>query len=53
MSLITKQGTFEILIPLSCSTNPVIYKQFRELIQGISSKTVVRRQRTGKGGMVY
>jgi DNA-binding HxlR family transcriptional regulator len=42
-SLITKRGTFEMLIPLCCSTNPVRYKQFRELMKGISSKTLARR----------
>ena len=41
--LITKRGTFEMLIPLCCSTNPVRYKQFRELMKGISSKTLARR----------
>jgi DNA-binding HxlR family transcriptional regulator len=41
--LITKRGTFEMLIPLCCTTNPVRYKQFRELMKGISSKTLVRR----------
>jgi DNA-binding HxlR family transcriptional regulator len=42
-SLITKRGTFEMLIPLCCTTNPVRYKQFRELMKGISSKTLARR----------
>jgi DNA-binding HxlR family transcriptional regulator len=42
-NLITKRGTFEMLIPLCCSTNPVRYKQFRELMNGISSKTLARR----------
>ncbi|HEX2405943.1 MAG TPA: helix-turn-helix domain-containing protein [Nitrososphaeraceae archaeon] len=42
-NLITKRGTFEMLIPLCCSTNPVRYKQFRELMKGISSKTLARR----------
>ena len=41
--LVTKRGTFEMLIPLCCSTNPVRYKQFRELMNGISSKTLARR----------
>ncbi len=41
--LITKRGTFEMLIHLCCSTNPVRYKQFRELMKGISSKTLARR----------
>ncbi|HLN35637.1 MAG TPA: helix-turn-helix domain-containing protein [Nitrososphaeraceae archaeon] len=42
-NLITKRGTFEMLIPLCCTTNPVRYKQFRELLKGISSKTLARR----------
>ena len=32
-----------MLIPLCCTTNPVRYKQFRELMKGISSKTLARR----------
>ena len=43
LNLITKRGTFEMLIPLCCTTNPVRYKQFRELMKGISSKTLARR----------
>ncbi len=42
-NLITKRGTFEMLIPLCCTTKPVRYKQFRELMKGISSKTLARR----------
>ena len=42
-NLITKRGTFEMLIHLCCTTNPVRYKQFRELMKGISSKTLARR----------
>jgi HxlR-like helix-turn-helix len=42
-NLITKRGTFELLIPLCCTTNPVRYKQFRELMKGISSKTLACR----------
>jgi DNA-binding HxlR family transcriptional regulator len=42
-NLITKRGTFEMLIPLCCTTNPVRYKQFRELMKGINSKTLARR----------
>ena len=34
--LITKRGTFEMLIPLCCTTNPVRYKQFRNLMKGIA-----------------
>lgn len=42
-SLITKRGTLEILIPLCCTTNPVRYKQFRQTLKGISSKTLAYR----------
>ncbi|HEX7142227.1 MAG TPA: helix-turn-helix domain-containing protein [Nitrososphaeraceae archaeon] len=41
--MITKRGTFEMLIPLCCTTKPVRYKQFRVLMKGISSKTMARR----------
>ncbi len=30
IKLITKRGTFEILIPLWCTTNPVRYLKFRQ-----------------------
>ena len=42
-NLITKRGIFEMLIPLCCTINPLRYKQFRELMKGISSKTLARR----------
>ena len=42
-NLITKRGTFEMLIPLCCTTKPVRYKEFRKLMKGISSKTLARR----------
>jgi DNA-binding HxlR family transcriptional regulator len=42
-NLITKRGTFEMLIPLCCTTTPLRYIQFRELMKGISSKTLARR----------
>ena len=42
-NLVTKRGTFEMLIPLCCSINPIRYKHFRELMKGISSKTLARR----------
>ena len=42
-SLITKRGTLEILIPMCCTTNPVRYKQFRQTLKGISSKTLASR----------
>jgi DNA-binding HxlR family transcriptional regulator len=41
--LITKRGTMEMLIPLCCSTEPVRYKEFRQLLKGFSSKTLARR----------
>jgi len=41
--IITKRGTLEILIPLCCSTNPVRYRQFRQTLKGISSKTLASR----------
>lgn len=40
---LTKSGTLEILIPLCCTTQPVRYKQFRDTISGISSKTLASR----------
>jgi DNA-binding HxlR family transcriptional regulator len=42
-NLITKRGTMEILIPLCCTTNSVRYKQFRQTLKGISSKTLANR----------
>ncbi len=42
-NLITRRGTLEILIPLCCTTNPVRYKQFRQSLKGISSKTLASR----------
>ncbi|MBI5698033.1 MAG: helix-turn-helix transcriptional regulator [Thaumarchaeota archaeon] len=41
--IITKRGTLEILIPLCCTTEPVRYKQFRQTLKGISSKTLATR----------
>lgn len=41
--IITKRGTLEILIPLCCSTAPVRYRQFRNTLKGISSKTLASR----------
>ena len=41
--LITKRGTLEMLIPLCCSTEPVRHKQFRQLLNGFSSKTLALR----------
>ena len=38
--LITKRGTIEILIPLYCTTNPVIYLKFKNAMKGFSSKTL-------------
>ena len=42
-NLITKRGTFEMLIPLCCTTTPLRYMKFRELMKGISSNTLARR----------
>jgi len=51
--LITKRGTFEMLIPLCCTTNPVRYKHFKELMKGISSKTLAcRLKELEKGGIL-
>jgi DNA-binding HxlR family transcriptional regulator len=41
--LITKRGTFEILIPLCCSTNTVRYKKFRQAMRGFSTRTLTNR----------
>lgn len=41
--IITKRGTLEILIPLCCTTQPVRYKQFKQSLKGISSKTLATR----------
>ena len=41
--IITKRGTLEILIPLCCSTTPVRYREFRNTLKGISSKTLASR----------
>lgn len=41
--IITKRGTLEILIPLCCTTKPVRYKEFKQALKGISSKTLVTR----------
>lgn len=51
--LITKRGTLEILIPLCCSTQPVRYKQFRNAIRGVSSRTLATRlKELEKGGVL-
>jgi len=41
--IITKRGTLEILIPLCCTSEPVRYKQFRQALKGISSRTLANR----------
>ena len=42
-----------MLILLCCTTNPVRYKQFRELMKGISSKTLAwRLQEIKKDGVL-
>jgi len=51
--LITKRGTIEMLIPMCCSTAPVRYKEFRQLLKGFSSKTLARRlKELEKGGIL-
>jgi DNA-binding HxlR family transcriptional regulator len=52
-SVITKRGTLEILIPLCCTSQPVRYKQFRDSIKGVSSKTLASRlKELEKGGIL-
>jgi DNA-binding HxlR family transcriptional regulator len=41
--LITKRGTLEILIPLSCSTSPVRYKKINQVMKGFSTRTLTNR----------
>ncbi len=51
--IITKRGTLEILIPLCCTTEPVRYKQFRQDLHGISSKTLaIRLKELEKSGIL-
>ena len=51
--LITKRGTIEMLIPLCCSTNPIRHKEFRQLLKGVSSKTLARRlKELERGGIL-
>lgn len=51
--IMTKRGTLEILIPLCCTVKPVRYKQFRDTIKGISSKTLsTRLKELEKGGIL-
>jgi DNA-binding HxlR family transcriptional regulator len=51
--LITKRGTLEMLIPLCCSKEAVRYKKFRELLKGVSSKTLAMRlKELEKGGIL-
>jgi DNA-binding HxlR family transcriptional regulator len=51
--IITKRGTLEILIPLCCTAEPVRYKQFRQALSGISSKTLaIRLKELEKSGIL-
>ena len=51
--LITKRGTFEILMPLCCTTNPVRYLTFRNSMKGFSSKTLaIRLKELEKNGIL-
>lgn len=50
---LTKRGTVEILMPLCCTAQPVRYKQFRDTIKSISSKTLATRlKELEKGGIL-
>lgn len=51
--LITKRGTLEMLIPLCCTTNPVRHKQFRQLLKGVSSKTIAQRLKELENGGIF
>ncbi|MGI8831345.1 MAG: winged helix-turn-helix transcriptional regulator [Nitrososphaeraceae archaeon] len=52
-NLITKRGTLEILIPLCCTTNPVRHKQFRQALNGFSTRTLsIRLKELEKGGIL-
>lgn len=42
-NLITKRGTFEILVPLCCNNSSVRYMTFRKSMKGFSSKTLAIR----------
>jgi DNA-binding HxlR family transcriptional regulator len=51
--IITKRGTLEILIPLCCTIKPVRYKQFRQALKGISSRTLaIRLKELEKSGVL-
>lgn len=51
--IITKRGTLEILIPLSCSTDPVRYITFKKSMKGFSSKTLtIRLKELEKSGIL-
>ena len=51
--IITKRGTLEILIPLCCTTEPVRYKQFKQALRGISSRTLaIRLKELEKSGVL-
>jgi DNA-binding HxlR family transcriptional regulator len=51
--IITKRGTLEILIPLCCTAEPVRYKQFRQALKEISSKTLaIRLKELEKSGVL-
>ena len=51
--IITKRGTLEMLIPLCCSTEPVGYKQSRQLLKGFSSKTLSLRLKELEIGGIF
>jgi DNA-binding HxlR family transcriptional regulator len=50
--IITKRGTLEILIPLCCTEKPVRYKQFRDTIKEVSSRTLANRLKELEKGSI-
>ncbi len=53
-NLITKRGTFEILLPLCCTTYPVRYLKFKKTIKGFSSKTLaIRIKELERNGILH
>lgn len=52
--LITKRGTLEILLPLCCTTDPVMYLKLKKPMKGVSSKTLAMRlKELEKNGILH
>jgi DNA-binding HxlR family transcriptional regulator len=52
--LITKRGTFEILLPLCCTTDSVRYLKFKNTMKGFSSKTLaIRLKELERNGILH